>query len=282
MIPLRARPEGTPLIAGRQVSAELEFKSGPKGTYLATQLTPHPFHITRPFRIAGDPHGMATLYLQSSSGGLYGDDDLSLSIRVGKGASAHVTTQASTVVHHARGGVSRMGVDIEAGEGALVEYLPDPSILFAGAHLEARTVLRLRPGARAILCDAVLTHDPHGQGDPFDRLSGETTVIGPQGPLLADRFDVHGPDWAARTGPWPCHATLTVAGDGAAGAVCAIRDALTDLPELWAGASAFADRDIAVARILAANGVSLTDALDRAWVAARTALTGAPPRLRKK
>jgi len=282
VIPLRTRPEGTPLRAGRQVAARLEFLNGPEGTYLADQLTPHPFHITRPFRIPDDPNGMATLYLQSSSGGLYGDDDLSLSIRVGDGASAQVTTQASTVVHHARGGVSRMCVDIHAADGAFVEYLPDPSILFAGARLVSSTTLCLAPGARAILRDAVLGHDPEGKGDPFERLTGETNVMGPDGPLLYDHFDVDGRDWHARTGPWPCHASLVVAGDGAPAAARSTRDALARLPNLWAGASAYADRDLSVARILATDGASLTNALAMAWAAARRALTGVAPRFRRK
>ncbi len=77
--------------ARRQVAAKLTFRRHGSRSFLAHQHTPHPFHLTRPFYLPGDPQGMATLYLQSSSGGLYGDDDLSLHIALEEGAGAHVT-----------------------------------------------------------------------------------------------------------------------------------------------------------------------------------------------
>ena len=91
----------------RRVSAELGFSRAGPLTYLGAQRTPHPFHITRPFHLSGDPEGMATLYLQSSSGGLYGDDALSLDVTAAAGTAVHLTTTASTVVHAARGGRTR-------------------------------------------------------------------------------------------------------------------------------------------------------------------------------
>ncbi|MEM7669942.1 MAG: urease accessory protein UreD [Pseudomonadota bacterium] len=282
MIPLRAGLNGAPLSRGRHVRAALGFRSGPAGAYLAHQITPHPFHITRPFHMADDPAGMATLYLQSSSGGLYGDDELTLSIAADAGTAAQVTTQASTVVHHARGGCARMGVEITAAEGALIEYLPDPAILFAGARLDTRLSLTLSGGARAILCDAALRHDPDGASAPFERLTAETRITGPEGPRLIDRIDIAGAEWAARTGVWPCHATLLVAGPGAADAVIPIQQALGLRPDLWAGVSAFTNRQITLARILAPDGAALTQALHMGWAAARTALTGIAPRRRQK
>ncbi|MEM9047157.1 MAG: urease accessory protein UreD [Pseudomonadota bacterium] len=282
MIPLRADARAEPVRTGRQVQAALRFRPGPSGSYLSHQHTPHPFHITRPFRMAGDPDGMATLYLQSSSGGLYGDDNVALALDVEAEAAAHITTQASTVVHHARGGVARSTVDISVGPRGFVEFLPDPAILFAGAYLAARVSLTLAENAQAIICDAVLHHDPEGAAAPFERWIAETDIHGPAGPVLRDRVDLDGADWRVRMGPWRCHATLIVAGPGAADTVAQLRSALAEGDGLWAGASAFEDRPIAIARILAADGAQLTAALHRAWAAARTALTGKPPCPRMK
>ena len=107
-----------PAPKGLSVNAELVFDVRHGKTFLARQLTPHPFHITRPFYFEEVPQGIASLYLQSSSGGLYGDDHLTLDIAVRKNAAAHVTTQASTVVHAARGGVTRNRVRIHVERGA--------------------------------------------------------------------------------------------------------------------------------------------------------------------
>ncbi len=277
---------GPPVTAGREVAARLGFRAVGGRTHLAEQRTPHPFHITRPFRFAGDPEGMATLYLQSSSGGLYGDDRLSLDIAAGPRAAAHVTTQASSIVHHARGGETRVEVRLAAGEDALLEYCPDPAILFAGARLDAQVVARLGPGARLVLADAALTHDPAGIGAPFDRYRNEIRIETTDGaPLLIDRGVVAGADWHARCGGWPCLGTMIVAGAIDARAVGdGLRGAI-DQPiggAAYAAVSVFEERRLVLLRVLATDGAALSTALETGWSAARTGLTGHPPRRRPK
>lgn len=269
----------------RRVAATLRFRATAGRTWIAGQLAPHPFHVTRPFRVEGDPAGMATLYLQSSSGGLYGDDDLSLAITAEAGAAAHVTTQASAVVHHARGGETRQRVTLEAGDGALIEFCPDPVILFSGARLRQSVRARVGTGARLILTDAALAHDPDGARAPFDRLLSDIAVTEASGrALLIDRAEVSGADWAARTGGRPCVGAVVVAGGATATVVAALRAALeTDAEgETYAGVSGFPDRDVAVARFLSADGAALTKALRAGWAAAREALTGAAAPARRK
>jgi urease accessory protein len=269
----------------RRVSAVLRFRETAGRTWIAEQRTPHPFHVTRPFRVEGDPSGMATLYLQSSSGGLYGDDDLSLAITAEAGAAAHVTTQASAVVHHARGGETRQRVTLQAGEGALLEFCPDPAILFAGARLRQSVRARVGAGARMILTDAALAHDPDGGAAPFDRLISEIAVTETGGrALLIDRAEVAGADWAARTAGRPCVGTVVVAGGDPAAVAEALRAALETgaEDETYAGVSGFPERGVAVARFLSADGAALTRALRAGWEAAREALTGAPAPARRK
>ena len=63
----------------RKARSSLTFRRDPAGrTFIAGQRTEYPVHMTRPFRLPADPEGMLTLYLQSSSGGLYRGDDLRL------------------------------------------------------------------------------------------------------------------------------------------------------------------------------------------------------------
>ena len=74
---------------------------------LLRQHVPYPFHVTRPFYLDAQRPDLATLYLQSSSGGVYGGDDLSLTLDIRAGAAAQVTTQAATIVHDCRGSPAR-------------------------------------------------------------------------------------------------------------------------------------------------------------------------------
>lgn len=272
-------------VPARRVQGDLSFANVAGRTYLMRQHTPHPFHITRPFRHVRDPGGMVTLYLQSSSGGLYGDDDLALSVEVEPGAAVHLTTQASTVVHDAR---SRQGtrqtVSLTVGTGALLEYLPDPAIMMSGARLTTRIRAQLAEGAAVLLADAQLCHDPDGRGRHFGSLECEIAVStagsGAGKPLFLDRFELTGGDWLTRTGGYRCAGTVVVAGDTSAGP--AMLDAADSLTGVYAGLSTLADRNISVLRFLAEDGVALSRALRTAWSAARHALTGEFPVARRK
>lgn len=265
----------------RPVRAELQFRAVAGRTHLARQYTPHPFHITRPFHHPGDPKGMATLYLQSSSGGVYSGDDLSLDITAEAGTQAHVTTQASTIVHDARGreGVSQT-VTLTVADGARLDYLPDPAILMTGAKLCNRVTARVGKGARVILADAQLSHDPTGQDRPFEWLENEVEILGPDGPLLLDRFEVLGADWPARTGGFACSGMMIVVGDSGTGRK--MLQAAEALSGIYAGLSVFEDRGIALVRFLASDGAALTKVMASMWRAAATTLDGAPPAERRK
>ena len=273
--------------AARRVNARLEFIRADGRTRLGRQFTPHPFHITRAFHMPDDPWGMATLYLQSSAGGLYGDDDLTLDVRAGPDSATHLTTQASSVVHPARGGRTGQRVNLAVDPGAYLEYCPDPAILFAEARLDAELRVELGAGAVAMVTDAFLPHDPAGAGAPFDQLRTLIRVQQAEGSeVLVERSDVTGSQWLERTAGLPCHANFIVAGAIATDAVAtALRDILDDLdgPDSYAGVSVPGERGVVVFRVLAREGKCLTRALETAWRAARRALTGqADPAPRRK
>lgn len=142
---------------------ELRFRAEPRGrSYLHRQYVRYPFHLTRPFYL-DRPHlpGLATLYLQSASGGLYAGDSLDTAIAVEAGAAAHVTTQASTIVHRShRGAGAMLRTELRLEPGAFLALTPDPTILFADAELESLTRAWLAEDASLVLGEAMLGHDP--------------------------------------------------------------------------------------------------------------------------
>ena len=136
MNPLDADPAALAPPQPQTAQAELEFACDAGGaTYLHRQRVGYPFHVGRSLKMAGDPAGMPTLYLQSCSGGIFEGDELRLRIAAGEGAAAHVATAASTVVHSMVGRSASQQVEIHAQTGSLLEYLPDPAILFPHAKL---------------------------------------------------------------------------------------------------------------------------------------------------
>jgi urease accessory protein len=149
------------LTQSRRARADLEFKVDPRGkTFLGRQRAEHPFHLTRPFALEGDPDGMITLYLQSSSGGLYRGDNLTMNVELNPCAQVHLTTQASTIVHHTRGLEAKQSLVLSLAAGSYCEYIPDPTILFSGAAFHSRIRANLSPGARLLLADSFSWHDP--------------------------------------------------------------------------------------------------------------------------
>lgn len=294
---LAARPEAFRDLARqpRRVAAHLAFASAGGRTFLARQLTPHPFHITRVFRFADDPAGAATLYLQSSAGGLYGDDDLSLSLSAKSGAFAHVTTQASTVVPPARGGAARHAVDVSVAEGATLEYLPDPLILFDGADARTSLDVSVAPGGRAIVADGLVLHRPGGGSveAAFDNRVAIRWTDDGRSPLVEHQRAAGAALRQALSLPRepdrPLHyaAVYAVGAADCAAVATAVREALAGLapaarPRL-SGVSALAGKGVVVARLLAGSGAAVTAGIDAAWRAARAAMAGGPaPRRRRK
>jgi len=271
--------------------AELVFTRAPDGrTYISHQRVGYPFHITRPFYLDQVPAGLLTLYLQSVSGGIYRGERLALSLEAEAGAQAQVTTQSATIVHRMRdGGQARQDMTIRAGAESILEYLPDPLILFPGARFHTTLRVVAEPSASVILSDAFSQHDSEAAGGRFERLISDTRIERPDGTLLAfDRFDIDGElseaHFDGASGVYPGHGTVMALHDGcpAEDLALAIGEALGECRGVYAGASTLPHNCGAWARILAEDGHSLRMALKAAWTVARRKMTGAEPARRPK
>jgi urease accessory protein len=283
---LRSPASGAPPDRGQ---ARLVFARDGRGrSYLREQFASYPFHLCRPHRFEGDPPGMAAVYLQSSSGGIYQHDRLCLAIAAAERAQAHVTTQAATIVHGMSSGHAEQRVSIRAGAGCLLEYLPDPMILFPGSRLSCRLAVRADPGATVILGEAFFCHDPEGRHRAFDWLLNEISVEAGDSSLLArERYQVSGEAFAARTpglsGGMPAEGCVhVIAPERGAPLLDALREAIMGIPGVQAGASELPNACGVWARVLARDGQALRRALASAWAAARRACTGQAPAPRRK
>lgn len=269
----------------------LRFAADGEGrSYLSDQYASYPFHVCRAQYLDPDLPGMASLYLQSSAGGLFAGDRLALAITAEAGSKAHVTTPASTIVHRMPEGRAEQQAVLEAGPGSLLEYLPDPAILFPQARLRSAIRLRLDADATAILADSFLLHDPGGADEPFGSYLSETEVVDADGRrLVLDRFEVSGEEAQKATagvmGACTMQATVLAASQAAApeGLLAALRQGLAGCsPSVYGAASLLPNGCGAWARILAQDGADLTGAVAQLWAAARETVTGTCPQPRRK
>ena len=269
--------------------AALRFARAPDGrSYIARQRVGYPFHITRPFHFDEAPAGALTLYLQSVSGGIYQGEDLVMTCVAGAASAAHVTTQAATIVHRMPAAPARQTVALEAADGALLEYLPDPLIMFPGARLTSMLEIEAAADATVIASESFAHHDPGGEDRRFDSFAAEMRIRDEGGRLLAlERYDVEGERLAAGRGlvaRWPAQGSFVVAHRGPAreAILAALRAELTPTDEFYGGASALPNEAGIGVRLLAQDGATLRRGLEAAWRTVRLALYGAPPAPRRK
>lgn len=290
-------PDGTlpdkdlhPVLAKRG-RLQLSFSRAPDGrSFVDRQFSSYPFHICRPFYLDDGPtQGMASIYTQSCSGGLYSLDRLATEIEVGPDAQAQVTSQASTIIHRATYGGAEQRCEISAAEGALVEYLPECSILFPGARLKSSTTLRIHPTASAILSESFIAHDPANSGAAFDQFDNDLMIVTPKGiPLAIDRFRISGKEFAkgriGQMGGYSCHGSVIVIAPGRdIGHIIETARAAVRSDEGCAIGLSVLPRVIGYsARILAHDAVPLRRATMTLWSLARTAITGHTPKQRRK
>jgi urease accessory protein len=264
---------------------DLVFARDPDGrTFIARQYAGYPFHVCRALYADSELPGVATLYTQSSAGGLYDGDRLAIDVAAEAGAQVHLTTQASTIIHRGR---AAQDARLTAGAGSLLEYVPDPTILFPDSDLQGRLDIALHDSACVILGDSFIAHDPDGDGRPFGTLDNRTRVTDAAGTVrVLDRFQVGGMDWAdgkaGRLGRHAAQGTLMVLAPARPPITDALRAALTDRPGLYAGASDLPNATGAWLRLIATDGATLKSAMTIAWSAAREALTGHIPAARRK
>jgi urease accessory protein len=262
---------------GREAEALLTAEFAGGRTILRRQHVGYPLHVTRAFYLDRARPDLATLYLQSASGGLYAGDRLKLSLDVGTGATLNLTTQASTVVHDGRGIGSVQHQSIAVKDGAFCAVVSDPYVLFPSADMRIRTTAEVAAGGVLVLVDGFAVHDPQERGRIFARFSTATRIVRPDGALLlSDRGSIVGDELSARCG--------TLGGMAAAATVLVIAppDRLAGIAEIeaaadgcgcLAGASAAPNGAGLAMRLMAPDGGALARGIEAAFhVAGRAAL----------
>lgn len=107
-----------------------------------------------PARAAGP--GLEAVLL-NTAGGLTGGDRLVWEAEAGPGAALTVTTQAAERLYRALPGeTARVGARLRAGPGAMLDWLPQETIVFDGAAAERRIEAELAADARLTILEAVV------------------------------------------------------------------------------------------------------------------------------
>ena len=180
------------LAAPASTQLDLGFVRRGDRTVLNRRVFSWPFVVTRTFLLDSTPAHLLTVILQTSAGAVHGEDTLRQRLHLATGSAVHLATQGASPIYRADSGrTSREGITLTVEAGALLEYLPEPRILFPGSALRQTLDLDCAPTACAIVSDAFTLHDPAGAARGFRDFVSTTTLRRAGGePLLIDRLEI--------------------------------------------------------------------------------------------
>ncbi len=145
--------------------AEIHFGCRSGVTRLDHLYQRDPLRVLFPAPAAGDP---LLAVLLTTSGGLVAGDRLDVSVRLAPGAAAHVTASAAEKIYRSTGPTTTIHQSLSAASGAVLEFLPQETILFEGARLRRETTIELAPGA-AFLGGEIVVFGRRARGEHFTR-----------------------------------------------------------------------------------------------------------------
>ncbi|HEY0708506.1 MAG TPA: urease accessory protein UreD, partial [Polyangia bacterium] len=140
---------------GWKASLRLGFAARSGATVVARRIHRGPLVMQRAFYPEG--RDVAHVYVLHPPGGFVGGDTVMLSVELGAGAHALVTTPAAGKAYRSDGvRTARVSQHLEVGDDATLEWFPQETIVFDGARTDLSTRVDLAAGARfcgwEILC----------------------------------------------------------------------------------------------------------------------------------
>jgi urease accessory protein len=216
------------------------------------------------------------------TGAVLGGDRLAIDVDARAGSHALLTTPSATKVYRSDGPAAEQCVRLTVAAGAVVEWVPDHTIPFAGAAYRQRLSACVGADATLIVVDAFSAgRVARGERWRFRRLESALTVTDDAGFLLHDRFVLEGGDarWDGLgfTEGAPYFATVAVVAPAAVETLAsAVSEAARVVPGARVGVGRLPRRGILV-RCLADTAPVLGDAVRASWAAVRAVALGAPP-----
>ena len=128
-------------------SLALRFAQRARRTAIVHRKHFGPLRVQSPFYPEGE---VCHVYLLHPPGGVVGGDQLATDVEVEGGAHALLTTPASGKFYRSNGLVALQKQNLIVHKDAVLEWLPQDTILFSDSHVKMSTRVELEAGARFI------------------------------------------------------------------------------------------------------------------------------------
>jgi len=264
----------------------IEYSTDDTGeTFIKHQYASYPFHICRAQYMENDPAGMANVYIQSASGGIYENESLATHIAANNNSYSHTTTQASTIVHSMTRGAAEQLISLKATGKAYLEYFSDPLILFPGSKLSSKIKIEADETSVVLLVDAFLVNTKYESMDIFGWYHNCLEVYSEKQSLLVkDVYKANKNNFLQDKNGHIGLGTLTLikrSGDIST-ILVALQNAIKECDDIYGGTTRLPNSSGIIVKLLARDGDSLKKAMLKIWIASRKSITGIKPNARRK
>ncbi|MBO0332485.1 urease accessory protein UreD [Sneathiella sp. CAU 1612] len=215
--------------------------------------------------------------LINTAGGLTGGDHMSYLVRLEEGAGLTVSGQAAEKIYRSVGSMATIEAEMHVGKKAILEWLPQETILFEKSRLRRMNRLYLEAGSRLIALEATLFgRTAHGEVLRSASLRDGWKIWRDGRLLWLDNFvlegDIHGNSLrpAVLDGAKGM-ATILIADDDAENYLEAARETAR---ECGVRAAVTSREELLIVRVLANSGYELRKSLTQILTKMRTELTG--------
>lgn len=276
-------PFATELI-GRVGELTLGYAKCDGRTVLAHSYFTTPWKLLPPIYL--DDTGAAYTLLVNPSGGLVGGDGLSIDLNLDRDTHVLVSAPSANRVYRSEGKLSEQVITIAVGSGAILEWLPEHTIPFAGSRFRQSIHATLASGATILLWDALASgRMAREERWAFTHLENEIQITTASGDSLIERYVLEPTSDLGCIGlarEWDYVASLYVVSDAVSSENWAALEskiaAMLGNPsaQVLGGVSTPAIPGLAI-KLLARTAPDLTHMLDQLWATTREALWNLPP-----
>ncbi len=123
-----------------------------------------PFKIIKPFK---KPHGMLNTMIMSSSAGIMAGDRQEIDVVVGEGCNVEISSQSYEKIHRMNEGDAKRETVLTVEKGAILVYMPQPTIPFENSAFDSKTRVDLRDNTSRLIYCEVLTSGRVHSGESF-------------------------------------------------------------------------------------------------------------------
>ncbi len=162
----------------------------PPRTRMAVIKQSPPLRVIRAFPVA---EGGVLTHLHNVSGGILGGDQLTVSAELEESTQVQLTSTGATRVYRHRPGhtVATQQTTLAVGKDALLEYLPDPLIPFAGARFRQQSRITLAAGAGLFYWEVVAPgREAHDECFAYDAVTLALDIEAQGQPIVFERINL--------------------------------------------------------------------------------------------